>query len=131
MRQGATRLKLVLRVLLAAVMIAAGVFHFAKPAGFVEIVPAFLPAPEFLVLLSGVFEILGGAGLLYARTRRLASFGLIALFVAVFPANINMAWNDIQPDGAHVPTALLWLRLPLQAVFVLWAWWVGKPAETD
>jgi uncharacterized membrane protein len=53
---------------------------------------------------------------------------LMALFVAVFPANINMAWNDIQPTDAHVPTALLWLRLPLQIVFVLWAWWVGKPS---
>ena len=131
MKQGAPRARSVLRVLLAIVMISAGIFHFVRPAGFVKIVPSFLPAAEFLVLLSGVFEILGGAGLLHARTRRLSSFGLMALFVAVFPANINMAWNDIQPEGGHIPAALLWLRLPLQLVLVIWAWWVGKPSSDE
>ncbi|MEO8900490.1 MAG: DoxX family membrane protein [Polyangiaceae bacterium] len=122
----ARRAPQILRVLLAAVMIGAGVLHFAQPAGFVKIVPRFLPAPYFLVLLSGGFEILGGVGLLVPRSRRFASFGLIALFVAVLPANINMAVNDIQPATTHIPTAFLWLRLPLQALLVAWAWWVGR-----
>lgn len=119
-------LRSALRVLLALIMIGAGVVHFVRPDGFVRIVPAFLPAPLALVLISGVFEVLGGVGLLVPFSRRWASLGLIALFVAVFPANINMAVNDIQPSGEHVPTLLLWLRLPLQALLIAWAWWVGR-----
>ena len=121
-----TNTKRVLRVLLALIMISAGVFHFAQPCGFVKIVPAFLPAPHALVLVSGVFEILGGLGLLLQRARYVAALGLIALFVAVFPANVNMAVNDIQPAGKHVPEVLLWLRLPLQAVLIAWACWLRR-----
>ena len=120
------RTKAPLRWLLAVIMVGAGVAHFASPEGFERIVPKFLPAPHLLVLMSGGFEILGGVGLLLARTRRLASLGLIALFVAVFPANINMALNDIQPVATHVPALVLWLRLPLQALLIAWAWWVGR-----
>ena len=120
------RAKALLRWLLAAIMVGAGIAHFASPTGFERIVPAFLPVPHLLVLVSGGFEILGGVGLLLARTRRLASFGLIVLFVAVFPANVNMALNDIQPAATHVPALVLWLRLPLQALLIVWAWWVGR-----
>ena len=119
-----TALKLAFRILLAAIMVSAGVLHFVRPAGFVKIVPAFLPAPYVLVIVSGVFEILGGVGLLVPFARELAALGLIALFVAVFPANVNMAVHDIQPKGAHLPTFLLWLRLPLQVLLVAWAWWL-------
>ena len=121
-----------LRLLLAAIMVSAGVLHFVRPSGFVKIVPAVFPAPYLLVFVSGAFEILGGLGLLYRPTRRFASYGLIALFVAVFPANINMAVNDIQPADMHIPESLLWLRLPLQALLIAWAWWVGRsPALSD
>lgn len=65
---------------------------------------------------------LAGRRRLASSTRRPSSFGLMALFVAVFPANINMAWKDVQPEGGHIPAALLWLRLPLQVVLVLWGW---------
>jgi uncharacterized membrane protein len=119
-----------LRILMAVAMMGVGVTHFVTPAPFVRIVPAWLPAPLALVYVSGFFEILGGAGLLVQRVRRAASFGLIALYVSVFPANVNMAMNDITMDGAtHVPAALLWGRLPLQALFIAWAWWVGKSDE--
>jgi uncharacterized membrane protein len=116
-----------LRGLLAAVMIGIGAVHFVTPDPFVRIVPAWLPAPLLLVWVSGVFEILGGVGLLVRRARRAASYGLVALYVAVFPANVNMAMNHLTLDGVHqLPTALLWLRLPLQAVLVVWALWVGR-----
>jgi uncharacterized membrane protein len=85
-----------LRIVLAVSMMAIGVLHFVAPDGFVKIVPRFLPAPLVLVLVSGAFEILGGVGLLVARVRRAASFGLVALYVAVFPANVNMAVNDLR-----------------------------------
>src|SRR5438046_4068153 len=99
----------VFRVLLGIGMIGIGIAHFVRPDGFVKIMPRMLPAPLALVLVSGFFEIAGGAGLFFERTRRAAGYGLVALYVAVFPANINMAANDIQPDGMHIPEALLWL----------------------
>jgi uncharacterized membrane protein len=118
-----------IRFVLAAAMIAIGIAHFAAPEGFVQIVPAWLPAPLALVYVSGFFEILGGAGLLVARVRRAASYGLVALYVAVFPANINMAMHDLQPAGMHVPVWAQWARLPLQAVLIWLAWWVGREDE--
>ncbi|AGY59416.1 DoxX family protein [Gloeobacter kilaueensis] len=123
------RFKFPLRLLLSAFMIAAGCLHFLNPAPFVKIVPAALPAPALLVYISGFFEILGGIGLLLPPLCQPASWGLIALFIAVFPANINMAVNDIVLEGIpHIPW-LYWLRLPLQAVLIAWAWWVGQPAS--
>src|SRR4051812_49208535 len=99
-----------------------GALHFVRPEAFVRIVPSALPAPLMLVYLSGAFEIAGGLGLLVARTRRLAAWGLIALYVAVFPANLNMALNDIPFGEGPTPPALLWLRLPFQLVFIAWAY---------
>ena len=115
-------------VALAVGMTFVGVGHFVDPAPFVRIVPDWLPAPEALVYVSGFFEILGGLGLLHPRTRRAAGYGLIALYVAVFPANIHMAVHEIQlePDGA-LPVWAMWARLPLQAVFIAWAWWMTRP----
>ena len=108
-------------------MVVAGVAHWVTPAVFVRIVPAWLPAPQVLVGVSGVFEILGGVGLLVPRTRRAASFGLSALYLAVFPANVNMAVNHLTFDGVTpISPVLLWLRLPLQAVLIAWALWVGR-----
>ncbi len=116
-------LKTPLRFVLAAAMVFIGVLHFVRPDPFVAIVPGFLPAPLALVWISGAFEILGGLGLLVPQTRRAAAWGLILLYIAVFPANINMAVNEIPLDGQQVSPVALWLRLPLQAVFIAWAWW--------
>jgi uncharacterized membrane protein len=113
-----------LRILLAVVMVAVGVQHFARPEFFVRIVPAWLPAHLLLVQISGFFEVLGGVGLLVPRVRRPASIGLIALYISVFPANVNMV---VHPElGGGIATWLLWARLPLQAVLIALAWWVGK-----
>ena len=70
---------------------------------------------------------LGGTGLLVPKTRRLAAWGLIALYLAVFPANINMAWNHLQlsPTGT-IPIWALWARLPLQGVLIAWAYWLTR-----
>jgi uncharacterized membrane protein len=114
-----------LRGLLAAVMVGMGVLHFVAPAPFVGMVPSALPAPMVLVLVSGFFEVLGGAGLLVARVRRAASYGLVLLYLAVFPANISMALHP--QDWPGVPAWSLWARLPLQLVLIAWALWAGAP----
>ena len=112
------------RVALAAVMVGIGILHFATPGFFVGIVPAWLPAPYALVVVSGFFEVLGGVGLLVPRVRRAASFGLVALYVAVFPANINMV---VHPElGRGIPEWMLLARLPLQVALIAWAIWVGR-----
>jgi len=119
----------VLRAFLALVMLAAGVMHFASPHPFVQIMPAWIPASLHLALVyvSGVFEILGGAGLLIARVRTLAGGGLCALYLAVFPANINMAVNRIPMGDTPWPTWALWGRLPLQLGLIALAYWVSRP----
>lgn len=108
--------------LLAGFMTAVGVMHFVEPGPFVAIVPGWLPWALALVYISGVFEILGGVGLLVPRTRVAAAWGLVALFVAVFPANINMAVNNIPFDGKELHPMALWGRLPLQVLLIYWAW---------
>ncbi|MGI9147990.1 MAG: DoxX family protein, partial [Chloroflexota bacterium] len=123
------RMKLVMRMVLALFMIGAGVMHFVRPQGFIRVVPTFLPAPAELVFISGVFEVLGGAGLLVQRTQRWAAWGLVALFVAVFPANVNMAVNHIGLGTTRGAAWLLWARLPLQALLIAWAYWFARRAE--
>ncbi|MEM9195978.1 MAG: hypothetical protein AAGF12_42825, partial [Myxococcota bacterium] len=90
----------------------------------------YLPEPELLVYVSGAFEVLGGLGLIFKGTRRWASYGLIALFIAVFPANIHMLVHEIQLEpGGDIPVWAMWARLPFQFVFIAAAWWVGRPDE--
>ncbi len=113
---------LALKWVLAAFMSFAGVMHFVAPKGFERIVPKALPAPRAIVYISGLFEILGGVGLLIPATQTFAAWGLVALFVAVFPANINMAINKIQLGKKPMATWMLWARLPLQLVLIAWAW---------
>lgn len=120
-------LKVVLRWVLALFMIGGGLNHFLAPTPYVAMMPASLPWHLELVYVSGVFEILGGLGLLLPRTRRLAAWGLIALLIAIFPANLNMAINHLPLAGKHVPQWALWARLPLQAVLIAWAWWFTRP----
>ena len=115
----------VLRFGLAIAMITVGVLHFAKPDGFVKIVPHPLPA-LFAVYASGVFEMAGGIGLLIPRTRRAASIGLVMLYLAVLPANINMAVNHLSLGDTPIPDWALWVRLPFQAVFIVWAIYAGR-----
>ncbi len=116
--------KAVTRWLLAGLLVAAGVMHFARPQFYVAAMPAYLPWHVELVYVSGVFEVILGVLLLVPRTRQLAAWGIIALLVAVFPANVQMALNpDLFPT---IPPAVLWARLPLQAVFIAWAWWFTR-----
>ena len=117
--------KRILRVILALAMTGVGVMHFTSPEPFVRIVPAALPAPLMLVYASGIAEIAGGIGILIPTLRRAAGLGLIALYVAVFPANVNMALNHLPLGNDSVPMWALWMRLPFQIDFIAWAYWVA------
>jgi uncharacterized membrane protein len=118
------RVRSVVRVMAALAMVGVGVDHFVAPEFFVRIVPRVLPAPLVLVWVSGMCEIAGGLGLLVPRTRRAAGIGLVALYVAVFPANVNMV---LHPElGGSIPLWALWLRLPFQLLFIALALWVSR-----
>jgi uncharacterized membrane protein len=110
------------RLALAALFVASGVAHLVRPGLYRPIMPPALPSPETLILISGLAEIAGGAGLLTTRFRRAAAVGLILLLVAVFPANVQMLRLHRRGNGGSMGEALLWLRLPLQAVLI-WATW--------
>lgn len=121
--------RLLVRVWLAVNFVAIGVLHFTHADLFVAIMPPALPWHLELVWLSGVFEILGGVGLLVPFSRRFAGWGLLALLVAVFPANIHMAVNEVYlpVDWLNQTPAGLWLRLPFQFVFAAAVWFAMGP----
>jgi uncharacterized membrane protein len=110
-------------VALAALLLTTGTWHFASPHGFESIVPHFLGSPTFWVRLSGVGELTCAVGLLIPRTRRTAAWATAALFVIVFPANIDMAVHAWQGDGSKV---VAYARLPLQIPLVLWALYIAR-----
>ena len=118
------------RAALALFMVAAGVLHFAATGAYVRIMPDYLPWHRELVYLSGAFQILFGLGLLWRKTRQAAGLCIILLFLAVLPANINMALRDIQPASFQIPAFLLWARVPFQFVLIYWAWRVSRPASS-
>ncbi len=105
----------------------AGLTHFTTPDFFLQIVPPFLPAPAALVVISGVAEIVLGILVMIPATRRAAAWGIIALLIAVYPANIYQALYN--PTLVNPPAWMgqpsqtgLWIRLPLQLVLIYWAW---------
>jgi uncharacterized membrane protein len=108
------------RILMGAMYVAAGLAHFAFPHLYQSVVPDYLPAHHALVMLSGVAEIAGGVGVTIPATRRAAAWGLVLLLVAVCPAN---TWMVQHPERfPQFPFWSLCLRLPLQLLFIAWAW---------
>jgi uncharacterized membrane protein len=97
-----------------------GVMHFVKTPMYVGTMPPYLPDPRLLVQISGVCEVLGGLGLVVPGTRRWAAWGLVALLVAVWPANVQMALDHAR--GAGIPAWALWVRVGLQVPMIAWAW---------
>jgi len=108
--------------LIGLIFAAGGALHFRNPSMYEAIMPPYVPAHRELVLISGFFEILGGIGVMIPRTRVAAGYGLIALLVAVFPANIYMA-VDTEKFGKFAPAWALYARLPLQFVLM---WWISR-----
>ena len=117
------------RWILALFFVVAGANHFRMPQTYLGMMPAWLPWLRTLNAIAGIAEILGGLGLLVPATRRVAGWGLLVLLVAIFPANLHVALMGHMP-GFQIAPAILWLRLPFQAVFLAWVWWVALRHET-
>jgi uncharacterized membrane protein len=115
-----------LRALLAAFFGAAGIIHFVRPGLYEAIVPPALASrKKEIVAISGAAEVVGGAMVLHPAGRRLGRWWLLALLVAVFPANVHMAVNPEQVEGLDLrkmPRWTLWARLPLQPLMMAWVW---------
>jgi uncharacterized membrane protein len=112
--------------LLAAFFTFAGTMHFLRSREYEAIVPPPLP-PRETVVVSGVAEIVGGLGVIPGATRRFAGWWLMALLVAVFPANVYMTLrpDEVAKRGVpadRIPAWMLWARLPLQPLMIWWAW---------
>ena len=102
-----------------------GVDHFINPDFYLSIMPPSFPMHLEAVYISGLFEILGGIGVLLSKTRKLAGWGLFALLIAVYPANIYMA---LTPEAfPEIPLSALYFRLVLQFLFFYWAYSVTRP----
>ena len=114
-------------VLASIFYIFAGSLHFIRPEFYLKIMPPYIPWHLGMVYVSGFFEILGGLGLLIPRTRRAAAWGLVALLIAVFPANLYMATNPVETGAASLAPILRWGRLPLQLPLIAWLLWCTQP----
>ncbi|KAF3888142.1 MULTISPECIES: DoxX family protein [Nostocales] len=124
------RLKEILRGFLAVSIIIVGITHFIKPDQYARIVPPLFP-PLASVYISGFFEILGGIGLMIPSVSVAAAWGLIALFIGVFPANIYMTLHNIKVEGIPQSQLLYIIRLPFQAVLIAWAYWYTHNPQTQ
>ena len=108
----------------------AGIQHFIDPAWFVKIMPPYLPFHYEAVYLSGFFEILFGLMLLLPMTRYLAAWGLILLLIAVYPANIYLAFNEAPQEALEISAFIAsWVRLPIQFIFLGLAYWHSRGIE--
>jgi len=120
--------KRVLLWVMALAYIYAGFNHLMNPAFYLAIMPPDLPNPEWLNVLSGLAEIVLGVYVLEPRTRVLAAWGIIALLIAVFPANLYVALENVGAEGPGSGAGTAnWIRIPFQAVFIVWAWWYTRP----
>jgi uncharacterized membrane protein len=115
---------------LSAFFVVAGLMHFVIPDRYTGIMPPWIPYPLQMVYVSGVAEMLGGIGLLVPAVRRAAGVGLIILLIAVFPANVQMLADAVQSGSSLAYSALLFLRLPLQPLFIVWVWRAAQPLES-
>lgn len=118
-------MKEILRWPFAFLFLASGTGHFVCTSWFMRLMPPYLPRHRALVLVSGAAEILLGALLLVPACSRPAAWGLVALLIAVFPANVHMALTSgtSSPAMPGVSPFWSWARLPLQALLVAWAYW--------
>ena len=104
-----------------------GIKHFIDPDWFIHIMPPYLPFHYEFIYISGFFEVIFGLMLIIPRTRKIAAYGLILLLVAVYPANIYLAFNKLPQDMIGISSfTASWIRLPIQFIFLGIAYWHTK-----
>ena len=109
-----------------------GFNHLLNPDFYVGIMPPGLPNPEWLNVAAGLAEIVLGVFILEPRVRVFAAWGIIALLIAIFPANVYPVMANVGSEGpGSGPGAAGWIRLPFQALFIVWAWWYTRPDEEE
>ena len=123
-------IKDVARISLGLLFIAASSLHFNSDVEL-QIIPAFLPFRRTALYITGLCELIGGAGLLIPRFQRPAAWGLVALLVAIFPANVYHAVKNIQLGGILNSRIYHCIRLPFQAIFIWWALWSTSNTSED
>jgi uncharacterized membrane protein len=110
---------------LAVMFVFTATAHFNKMKhDLAQTIPSYFPRPLLIVYITGVFELLGAAGLVLPQFRRLAGIGLIALLVGMFIANVNAAQRGVTLRGK--PPTPLWLRAPMQILFIALLWWCTR-----
>ena len=111
----------------AVLYVLVGTLHFVKPEPYLKIMPPWIPWPEVAVMVSGVAEVIGGIGMAIPKFRRAAAWWLVALLVAVFPANVHMAMHPVEAGAGAIQPLFLWMRLPVQALLIWWVLWCSRP----
>ena len=112
-------IKLISLLMMSTIYCFAGISHFYKPKFFLKITPKWVPYPEKVNVIVGTIEVILGAALLFSMTRSYAAMGIIALLIAVFPANIYH-FQKARRKGKHIIPTLI--RLPVQALLIYWAY---------
>lgn len=107
--------------LMAGIYFLAGLNHFRKPKLYERIIPSYIPAPKLINYLSGAAEVILGIGLCMPEISTIAAWGIILLLIVIFPANVYMYMDP--KASMRLPRWLLLLRLPLQVVLIIWAYW--------
>lgn len=121
--------KTILLYVMAAFYVMAGLNHFVRPDVYFPMMPSYLPAHRELIMLSGIAEVGLGIAVLVPMLRQWAAWGLVALLIAVFPANLHIAMHDVPLFGRSQGFGIWnWARLPLQALLIAWAWWYTRDA---
>lgn len=108
-----------------------GLSHFYKQDELVLMLPGFVPFPSAIIIITGIVEILLAAGLVFSSTRRIAGILLALYFVAVLPANVYKAINDIDVSGTMSSPILSWIRLLFQPLFILWTLYSSKTPRAE
>jgi uncharacterized membrane protein len=120
--------KTVLRYGMAAFYIFGGVNHFLRPEFYLSLMPPYLPLHAELVALTGVLETLLGILVAIPRTASIGAWGIILMLIGFLPVHVHMLVNNhLYPEA---PTSILWLRFPIQALFILWAYWYTEPRRS-
>lgn len=118
------------RIAFAIAYIFIGIVHLVTPEKLTYMVPDFLPYPQALVYISGMMEIVWAILLLIPKYQPWAGWGIIALLLAVFPANINVAINQLPaPGGLPAEPWYVWSRLAFQPIYIAWVWWAAIYAD--